>query len=71
MTIEQLNKANEINYKLEKIKKCYNALILPCGTKIVFDTGELYIPAFPNIEEGIKTCLSNEIKELEKQLEEL
>lgn len=71
MTIEQLDKANEISYKLEKLRKCFNALVLQQGTKIEFDTGDLYIPAFPNVLKGIKDCLAKEIKELEKQLEEL
>ena len=44
MTIEQLDKANEISYKLEKLRKCFNALVLQQGTKIEFDTGDLYIP---------------------------
>ena len=70
MTIEQLEKANEINRKISTLKhfesKCYSS----CGV-IAFGEEEMSLLDFPDLMVLISSYFSDKIIEQEKQLEEL
>lgn len=70
MTIEQLEQGNRIQYKLKRLRHFKSECILQ-NIDVVSDDEKLYIIDFPDIIEQIKSCISDKITELEKQLEEL
>ena len=84
MTAEQLERANEIFEKLKKLRKFQRAfdnknesnnLIAHCyweswGARTE-DRQCLGLNDYPELDQMISNCISNWIKELEKQLEEI
>ena len=84
MTIDQLEKANEISEKIKKFKHFQEAFddtgyrndIVACHYKStltgsVEDKGFLYLEEHPKLTKMISNYISEKITELEKQLEEL
>ena len=85
MTIEQLEKANEIRDKIKKLEcfikayKCspeLNAIIAkyaihPPITEPIYKESRLVLREFPDLQDFISGYISDKIAELEKQLEEL
>ena len=70
MTIEQLEKANEINRKIENLRRFrYKRSSEYMG--IVFGEEELSLIDFPDLKDFILGYLSDKIVELKEQLEEL
>ena len=70
MTIEQLEKANKINCKIENLRRfSYKSSSGYMG--IVSGLEELSLIDFPDLKDLILGYLSDKITELEKQLEEL
>lgn len=70
MTIEQLEKANEINGKIKILRR----FIYKCSSGymgITFGEEEMSLIDFPDLKDFISGYLSDKITELEKQLEEL
>ena len=85
MTIEQLEKANKISDKIQKLNSFRNAFIckskpnrivaeydiyLPIGGSVYKDS-RIVLDDFPDLQDFISGYLSDKITELEKQLEEL
>ena len=85
MTIEQLEKANEIQDKIKKLKCFANAYKCNSGPNVILAKRVLYLPVgdapykesrlvlrdFPDLQDFISGYISDKITELEKQLEEL
>lgn len=84
MTIEQLEQANEICSKLEKLREIYGKLKNEYYTKEVLtfkngrtcfenikDNAILDLGQYPELTRVILEYISDQIKALEKQLEEL
>ena len=70
MTIEQLEKANKINCKMEILQRfSYKRSSEYMG--IVFGEEELSLIDFPDLKDFILGYLSDKIVELKEQLEEL
>ena len=70
MTIEQLEKANEINRKIEVLRGfCYQPEFL-C-MKLTTGEKSLDLSSFQDLKDLILGYLSDKTAELEKQLEEL
>lgn len=70
MTIEKLEKANEIKCKLDRLRHFKSQCILK-RVELVSGDKELYLIEYPDIINQIQSCISDKIDELEKQLEEL
>ena len=70
MTIEKLEKANEIKCKLDRLRHFKSQFILK-RVELVSGDKELYLIEYPDIINQIQSCISDKITELEKQLEEL
>lgn len=82
MTIEQLNKANEIKNKIDTLKEfqtvldsgiisCVTYELKPYSDKVEPKIAHLDINDHRNISDVIREYVSERITELEKQLEEL
>lgn len=85
MTIEQLEKANEIRDKIKKLEEFKKAflckqepnvifakyVIYPVAREAVYKESRLALKDFPDLQDFISGYLSDKITELEKQLEEL
>lgn len=85
MTIEQLEKGNEIQGKIKKLEcfvkayKCSSepnvilakCVIYPPVGDAVYKESRLALKDFPDLQDFISGYLSDKIAELEKQLEEL
>lgn len=85
MTIEQLEKANEIRDKIKKLecfKKAYQCnpepniiiakyVIYPHVGDAIYKESRLALREFPDLQDFISGYISDKITELEKQLEEL
>lgn len=85
MTIEQLEKANEIQDKIKKLEcfatayKCSSEpnvilakyVIYPLVGDAIYKESRLALKDFPDLQDFISGYLSDKITELEKQLEEL
>ena len=82
MTIEQLNKANEVKNKIDTLKEfqtilnagiisCVTYELKPCSDKVETKIANLDIHDNTNISDVIREYVSERITELEKQLEEL
>ena len=85
MTIEQLEKANEIQDKIKKLEcfskayKCSSEpnvilakyVIYPPVGNAVYKESRLVLKEFPDLQDFISGYISDRIAELEKQLEEI
>ena len=85
MTIEQLEKANEIRDKIKKLECFANAykcssepnvilakyVIYPQVGEAIYKESRLALRDFPDLQDFISGYISDKIAELEKQLEEL
>ena len=73
MTIEQLEKANEIYEKLRVIQTCLDVQEKYILSEWVLNIGDakLQLKDLPGIKAVIRDYTSDKITELEKQLEEL
>ena len=85
MTIEQLEKANEIQNKIKKLEEFEKAfrckqepnvilakyVIYPVAGEAVYKESRLALKDFPDLQDFISGYFSDKITELEKQLEEL
>lgn len=84
MTIEQLERANELYEKMQKLRRSYENLKNECYKKEILtfqggctclesmkDNTILDLKKYPDLTRMILEYISNQIKELEKQLEEL
>lgn len=85
MTIEQLEKANEIRDKIKKLecfKRAYQCnsepnvilakyVIYPPVGDTIYKESRLALRDFPDLQDFISGYISDKIAELEKQLEEL
>ena len=85
MTIEQLEKANEIRYKIKKLeefKKAFHCkqepnvilakyVIYPVSGEAVYKESRLVLKDFPDLQDFISRYLSDKITELESKLENL
>ena len=82
MTIEQLNKANEIKNKIDTLKEfqtvldsgiisCVTYELKPYSDKVEPKIAHVDIHDHRNISDVIREYVSERITELEKQLEEL
>lgn len=85
MTIEQLEKANEIRDKIKKLEcfvkayKCSSEpnvilakyVIYPPAGEAIYKEARLALRELPDLQDFISGYISDKITELEKQLEEL
>lgn len=69
MTIDQLEKANEINRKILTLRH-FKSKCNPSYMWIVSGEEEMSLTDFPDLQDFISGYLSDKIAELEKQLEE-
>lgn len=71
MTIEQLEKANEIRFKLDKLDYFERMFILNSTVWLVTEKEELYLKDYPELVVLIQNYISDKIAELKIELEEL
>lgn len=71
MTIQQLEKANKIRFKLDKLDHFERRLILHNIVELVAENEELYLENYPDLKVLIRNYISDKIAELKKELEEL
>ena len=71
MTIEQLEKANEIRFKLDKLNYFGRMFISNSTVWLVAEKEELYLKDYPELVVLIQNYISDKIAELKIELEEL
>jgi hypothetical protein len=71
MTIEQLKKANEIRFKLDKLDYFERMFISNSTVWLVTEKKELYLKDYPDLAVLIQNYISDKIVELKIELEEL
>ena len=71
MTIEQLKKANEIRFKLDKLDYFERMFISNSTVWLVTEKKELYLKDYPGLAVLIQNYISDKIVEQKIELEEL
>lgn len=71
MTIEQLEKANEIRFKLDKLDYFERMFFANSTVWLVAEKEELYLKDYPELVVLIQNYISDKIAELKIELEEL
>lgn len=70
MTVEQLKRANEICYEMDRLRHFRSKCVLS-DIDLISDNKKLYMRSYPDLIELVRDYLSKKIIELENELEEL